>query len=157
MASSLRLPAGSFASSARSSIMIPQPSASHIRSFSQVPQRWAAIRSQNFNAPSMTQPSMKTRTKEAMRGQAMPNDIGLLPGTFVRPLWRDMPSVFKEPKNALRMQWTWMKSVFQNFARCVVTLRLLSPARDFGFSKTTTRKVAMAKLTSSQSGEVYEI
>jgi protein MBA1 len=106
----------------------------------------------------MKQPSMKTRTKEAMRGQAMPNDIGLLPGTFVRPLWRDMPSVFKEPKNVLRMQWTWMKSVFQNFTRCVVTLRFWISVRGFGFSKTTTRKVAMAaKLTSSQSGEVYEM
>lgn len=158
MASSLRLPVGSLTFSARPSTMIPQPYAPipHIRSFSQVPQRWAAIRSQNFNAPSITQPSMKSRAKDAMQGQAMPNDIGLLPGTFVRPLWRDMPSIFTNPKDVWYLQWTWIKNVFSNFARFVVLFPCWSPARCLAFWRPTGGNDAMAaKLTLPQCGVLY--
>jgi len=123
MASLLRLPAGSLTFSTRLTTTIPQPYTPisyQIRAFSQVPQRWAAFRSQNFNAPGLTQPSMKTRAKEAMRAQQMPNDIGLLPGTFIRPLWRDTPSIFQAPKDVWMVQWTWVKSLFQNWIGCVL-------------------------------------
>jgi protein MBA1 len=59
---------------------------------------------------------MKVRSKDLLAGQ-LPNDIGLLPGTFVRPLWRDMPSVFDKPRDRLQMEWTWIKAWFQNFMR----------------------------------------
>lgn len=120
MASSLRLPAGSFASSARSSSLIAQtfaPASHQYRSFSQASQRWA-YKSNNFSAKNITGPSMKARSKEALSGQ-LPNDLGVLPGTFVRPLWRDLPSVFQSPRDRWQMEWTWLKSTVQNFMRWV--------------------------------------
>lgn len=124
MASSLRLPAGSIFPSARPTSLIAQTFASGLqqqqcRSFSAAAQRWA-YRTQNFKPASVSQPSMKSRAKDVMMHQ-LPNDIGLLPGTFVRPMWRDMPSIFQEPRDRLRMEWTWLKSVFQGYARWVCT------------------------------------
>lgn len=120
MASSLRLPAGSFASSARSNAMIsPCSPVSQIRSFSQVPQRLAAIRSQNFNAKSQTQASMKARNREAMQMAQAPLEVQWLPGTFVRPLWRNTPSVFTHPKEAWRLQWAWATAKFKDFVSYV--------------------------------------
>ncbi|KAJ5639770.1 uncharacterized protein N7484_007632 [Penicillium longicatenatum] len=118
MASSLRLPAGSFARSARSSSLISQtfaPASHQYRFFSQASQRWA-YKSNNFSAKNVTGPSMKTRSKEALGGQ-LPNDIGVLPGTFVRPLWRDMPSIFQSPRDRWEMEWTWIKSKVTDFFR----------------------------------------
>lgn len=120
MASSLRLPAGSFNSNVRLSTVVAQsfaPISHQCRSFSHAPQRWA-YRSQNFTPPSMTQPSMKSRTREMLQGH-LPNDIGLLPGTYVRPLWRDMPSIFGNPRDRWQMEYTWLKSALQNFMRWV--------------------------------------
>jgi protein MBA1 len=120
MASSMRLPVGTIFPSARPISLIAQSFASgsqyqQCRSFSAAAQRWA-YRSQNFKPSSPAQPSMKSRAKDVMMHQ-LPNDIGLLPGTFVRPMWKDMPSIFQEPRDRLRMEWTWMKSVFQGYAR----------------------------------------
>jgi hypothetical protein len=116
MASSLRLPAGSFASSARSNAMIsPYSPMSQIRSFSQMPQRLAAIRSQNFNAKSQTQASMKARNREAMQMAQAPLEVQWLPGTFVRPLWRNTPSVFTHPKEAWKMQLAWATAKLKDF------------------------------------------
>lgn len=61
---------------------------------------------------------MKSRAKDVMKSQ-LPNDIGLLPGTFVKPMWRDLPSIFQDPRDRFRMEWTWIKSVFQGYARWV--------------------------------------
>lgn len=122
MASSLRLPAGSIVPKARPASLIAQSFASgsqqqQCRAFSAAAQRWA-YRTQNFKPASPAQPSMKSRAKDVMKHQ-LPNDIGLLPGTFVKPMWRDLPSIFQEPRDRLRMEWTWLKSVFQNYARLV--------------------------------------
>ncbi|KAI1910776.1 hypothetical protein LOZ53_001677 [Ophidiomyces ophidiicola] len=62
--------------------------------------------------------SMKNRVKDTMSSASrdmIPNDIGLLPGTFIRPLWKNMPSIFKDPKMRLRMEWTSLKMKFTNF------------------------------------------
>lgn len=45
----------------------------------------------------------------------MPQDLGLLPGTFIRPVWHEMPSIFKQPRERLRMEWLWWKTRLQNF------------------------------------------
>lgn len=124
MASSLRLPAGSIFPSTRPSSLIAQAFApgsqlQQCRSFSAASQRWA-YRTQNFKPSSVSQPSMKSRSKDVMMHQ-LPNDIGLLPGTFVRPMWRDLPSIFQAPRDRLQMEWTAMKSAFQGFARWVYT------------------------------------
>lgn len=119
MALSLRPPAGnigyySHPSTVLTSILTPKPL--QCRTFSQASQRWA-YRSTNFNQPSAAQPSLKTRSRDALSNSQMPNDIGLLPGTFVRPLWRDLPSIFQSPKDRWLMEWTWMKSLFQSYVR----------------------------------------
>ncbi|KAJ5152960.1 uncharacterized protein N7482_009438 [Penicillium canariense] len=121
MASSLRLPTGSIFPSARPTSLIAQTFASgshQCRSFSAAPQRWG-YRSQNFKPGSMPQPSMKSRAKEVMMHQ-LPNDIGLLPGTFVRPMWKDLPSIFQDPRDRFRMEWTWLKSLFQGYTSLLV-------------------------------------
>ncbi|KAJ5336923.1 uncharacterized protein N7506_004945 [Penicillium brevicompactum] len=109
MASNLRLPMAVPRNISQSTLGSVQS-----RSFSQSSQQWAGGRAVNFRPPSVAQPSFKTRTKD-MKPSDLPNDIGLLPGTFVRPLWRDMPSIFQQPRERLHMEWTWMKSVFSNY------------------------------------------
>ncbi|KAJ5930667.1 hypothetical protein N7466_006160 [Penicillium verhagenii] len=121
MASSLRLSAGSLASSARSTSVIAQtlaPTSQQSRSFSQASQRWA-IKATNFGPKNLAGPSMKARTRDAMNG-SLPNDIGILPGTFVRPLWRDLPSIFQNPRDRWLVEWTGIKSFFQNFMSLII-------------------------------------
>ena len=69
---------------------------------------------QTMAAKQPAQPSMKTRGKEMSKSE-MPQELGLLPGTFVRPLWRDMPSVFQLPRERMQLEWLWIKQAFQNF------------------------------------------
>lgn len=59
--------------------------------------------------------SMKSRAKE-MSLDSMPTDLGLLPGTFIKPEGKNMPSFFREPKDRLRMEWVWLKNWAQNVA-----------------------------------------
>lgn len=40
----------------------------------------------------------------------VPTDMGLLPGTFIRPTSENMPSIFQEPKDRLRMEWIHLKT-----------------------------------------------
>jgi protein MBA1 len=59
--------------------------------------------------------SLKIRAKE-MSLDSMPTDLGLLPGTFIRPEGKNMPSIFRQPGDRLRMEWVWLKQWFQNVA-----------------------------------------
>lgn len=59
--------------------------------------------------------SLKMRAKE-MSLDNMPTDLGLLPGTFIRPEGKNMPSIFREPMDRLRMEWVGLKQWFQNVA-----------------------------------------
>ncbi|PWY67499.1 hypothetical protein BO70DRAFT_166492 [Aspergillus heteromorphus CBS 117.55] len=88
---------------------------SQCRHFSQSTQR-PAMRAmpQTLAMKQPAQPSMKTRGREISRAD-LPQDIGLLPGTFIRPLWRDLPSIFTHPQERMRMEWLSVKSGFQNF------------------------------------------
>ena len=120
MALSLRLSTGSIGcltrpTAASSSLSIPR--STQCRPFSQAPQRWG-FKTQNFGPPSIAQPSMKVRQKEALKDMSqLPNDIGLLPGTFVRPLWRDMPSIFQNPKERWVMERASVVTWFLGLAR----------------------------------------
>ncbi|KAJ5780983.1 hypothetical protein N7457_006143 [Penicillium paradoxum] len=117
MASTLRLPAGTSARIVSSGSFAPQlrvAGSYQCRAFSQTSQQWAGARQMNFRPPSQAQPAFKTKTK-GMKLADLPNDIGLLPGTFVRPLWRDMPSIFTAPRDRLHMEWTWIKAWLSNF------------------------------------------
>lgn len=59
--------------------------------------------------------SLKLRAKE-MSLDNMPTDLGLLPGTFIRPEGKNMPSIFRAPRDRLRMEWVWLKQWCQNVA-----------------------------------------
>ncbi|QKX64031.1 uncharacterized protein TRUGW13939_11204 [Talaromyces rugulosus] len=59
--------------------------------------------------------SLKIRAKE-LSIDSMPTDLGLLPGTFIRPEGKNMPSIFREPRDRLRMEWVGLKQWFQNVA-----------------------------------------
>ncbi|KAJ5210398.1 hypothetical protein N7491_010205 [Penicillium cf. griseofulvum] len=131
MASTVRLPAGT---SAR---IIPSGSFVQCRAFSETSQQWRG-RPMNFRSPSQAQPSFNTRT-QGMKLSDLPTDIGILPGTFVRPLWRDMPSVFKAPRDRWHMEWTWLKSWVTNYGSLLQYCKrdnnlplLLSKRRHFG-------------------------
>ncbi|EAW09220.1 uncharacterized protein ACLA_034230 [Aspergillus clavatus NRRL 1] len=126
MASSLRLPSGSIHAAVRFNASVsqfPSQTSSPFRSaycqcryFSQSPvaQRGLSGMPQNISVKQPAQPSMRTRGREMSRSE-LPQDIGLLPGTYVRPLWRDMPSIFQQPKERMQLEWLWLKNAFQNF------------------------------------------
>ncbi|RMJ21176.1 hypothetical protein PHISP_07951 [Aspergillus sp. HF37] len=42
--------------------------------------------------------------------------MGLLLGTFIRPVWSAMPSMLKQPKERLQMEWLWVKESLKNLA-----------------------------------------
>ncbi|RHZ70526.1 hypothetical protein CDV55_104968 [Aspergillus turcosus] len=128
MASSLWLSSGSLRTVARSGAPFAQfyqttsSSSSAIAAYrqcrffsqSQMAQRGLSGVPQHISIKQPAQPSMKTRGRELSRSE-LPQDIGLLPGTFIRPLWRDMPSIFQQPKERLRLEWLWLKNAAQNF------------------------------------------
>ncbi|KAL5337555.1 hypothetical protein BJX70DRAFT_369112 [Aspergillus crustosus] len=69
---------------------------------------------QTLSPKQPAQPSMRSRGQNLTRSE-LPQDIGLLPGTYIRPLWRDLPSIFQQPRERLHFEWLWLKSWFQNF------------------------------------------
>ncbi|PGH09510.1 hypothetical protein GX51_00615 [Blastomyces parvus] len=79
------------------------------RPFSHTTQREASMNNaQILRQKPAAQMSSKNQMREALRLKkegALPDDVGLLPGTFVRPLWRNMPSIFRYPKERLWMEW----------------------------------------------------
>ncbi|RAL10551.1 uncharacterized protein BO97DRAFT_372271 [Aspergillus homomorphus CBS 101889] len=84
------------------------------RSFSQSSQRSMGRLPKTIVARPPPQPSTRTKTRGMARTE-LPQDFGILPGTYIRPLWKDMPSIFKQPQERLRLEWLWMKTGFQNF------------------------------------------
>ncbi|KAJ6032299.1 hypothetical protein N7540_003031 [Penicillium herquei] len=90
----------------------------HSRFFSQSSQQ-CAYKNMNFSPKNPAGPSLRARTKESAGG--IPStDLGLLPGTFVRPLWRNLPSVFQNPRERWQVEWAWIRSSIQNLMSLVV-------------------------------------
>ncbi|PGH26695.1 hypothetical protein AJ80_01641 [Polytolypa hystricis UAMH7299] len=78
------------------------------------------------------QMSMKNRMKDAfanVRKDGIPDDVGLLPGTFVRPVWANMLSIFSNPKGRLRLEWAWLKSRVVDFSSVVSFYKIISKPR----------------------------
>lgn len=133
MASSLRLPINASAvplARSGNSVAKTQHHASFLyncRQFSQSCRHNArGAMSQYLPIKSPAQPSQKVRMAKEMtmyKGD-LPNDIGLLPGTFIKPLWRDLPSIFENPRLRLRFEWLWLKSGLQNFLRYAGTCQI---------------------------------
>ncbi|KAL1995482.1 hypothetical protein VTN49DRAFT_1669 [Thermomyces lanuginosus] len=74
---------------------------------------------QSISVKSPAEPSMRTRFRD-LRASTVPQDLGLLPGTFIRPVWHEMPSIFKQPRERLRMEWLWWKTRLQNFLSVIM-------------------------------------
>ncbi|EFR02538.1 hypothetical protein MGYG_05534 [Nannizzia gypsea CBS 118893] len=88
------------------------------RSFSQSSLRAGMMAPKVMTPKPPAQMAMKTRLEETMRGinsSMVPDDVGLLPGTFVRPVWKNLPSWFSDPKMRWRMEWMHWKMKFLNF------------------------------------------
>ncbi|KAB8236818.1 uncharacterized protein BDW43DRAFT_225665 [Aspergillus alliaceus] len=124
MASSLSK--GPLLTSVRSNNPVSQLYSCQYRFFSQSSQR-SALRGvpENITLKQPPQPSMKTRGAALSRYE-LPQDLGLLPGTYVKQLWRDMPSIFQQPKERLQLEWLWLKSGFQNFIGILAYCRWLN-------------------------------
>ncbi|KAI9374667.1 hypothetical protein BJX61DRAFT_271700 [Aspergillus egyptiacus] len=78
---------------------------------------------QTISAKQPAQPSMRARRGNLSRSE-LPQDLGLLPGTFIKPLWRDLPSIFQQPKERLQFEWLWLKTGFQNFLGLFMYLKV---------------------------------
>lgn len=86
------------------------------RSFSQspIPNVKAGLMSAPQIKPKMPA-EMSTRSRlKNIPPEQMPTDFGVLPGTFIKPDAKDMPSLFKNPRDRLRMEWIWIRHWVQN-------------------------------------------
>ncbi|KAJ5613561.1 hypothetical protein N7528_007215 [Penicillium herquei] len=120
MAFSLRLPASRLARSTNCTFL-PTSKFTELRQsrfFSQSSQQ-CAYKNMNFSPKNLAGPSLNARRKDTQLSM-LPNDIGLLPGTFVRPLWRNLPSVFQNPRDRWQVEWAWVRSLFQNLMSLVM-------------------------------------
>ncbi|KAJ5726397.1 uncharacterized protein N7483_007754 [Penicillium malachiteum] len=88
------------------------------RFFSQSSQQ-CAYKNMNFSAKNPTGPSITARKRDT-NASMMPTDVGILPGTFVRPLWRNLPSVFQNPRDRWQIEWAWIRSSIQNLMSLVM-------------------------------------
>ncbi|OAT10879.1 hypothetical protein BDBG_06658 [Blastomyces gilchristii SLH14081] len=100
------------------------------RPFSHTTQREASMRNAQILRPQAEATmSSKNQMKEALRSMrdgSIPDDMGLLPGTFIRPLWRNMPSIFRYPKERLWMEWVSLRAKFQDFVGVLAYCKYLN-------------------------------
>lgn len=61
------------------------------------------------------QQGMRSRMKNLSR-QEIPNDLGLMPQTLIRPPRQDLPKFFSADwKQRIKFEWLWTRTRFQNF------------------------------------------
>jgi hypothetical protein len=61
------------------------------------------------------QQGMRSRMKNLSR-QEIPNDVGILPQTLIRPPSHDLPKLLSAGwKRRMKFEWLWTKTRFQNF------------------------------------------
>ncbi|KAK8151753.1 hypothetical protein IWX90DRAFT_446134 [Phyllosticta citrichinensis] len=58
------------------------------------------------------EPSFMAAQRDAQNIKLIPRDIGLLPGTFIRPRRADMPGILEDPKKRLMVEYKLVKSYF---------------------------------------------
>ncbi|OXV08108.1 hypothetical protein Egran_04129 [Elaphomyces granulatus] len=91
------------------------------RSFSQTHAARARGVPQKIPMKQSAQPSLRTlQRKQLATDISKFPDLGVLQGTFIRPLWRDMPSIFQKPRERLQMEWLWLKSTFMHFVELLL-------------------------------------
>lgn len=62
------------------------------------------------------QKSLRAQSMDMSRTE-LPQDLGLLPGTFIKPPLVQMPAWLFLPRERLRMEWIWLKTKVQNLWR----------------------------------------
>jgi len=82
------------------------------RTFSQVPSRRAVGRASKPQLP--RQPSTRSMRIEQGEMDSMPLDLGILPGTFITPSGANRPSLFNDPRKAIKFQWIRLKRKMQD-------------------------------------------
>ena len=94
-----------------------------IRTFSNSSSHGAGVRSSNSfqpKQPQMKQPAQKSfaviKQEQKEMIDKMPNDVGLIPGTFIMPTSGKLPSLFEAPSARWRVEkhraWTRIKDTF---------------------------------------------
>jgi hypothetical protein len=77
------------------------------------------------------QQGMRSRMKNLSR-QEIPNDLGILPQTLIRPPPQDLPKLLSADwKRRIKFEWLWTKTRFQNFFTYVPPLDSSSFAANF--------------------------
>ena len=75
----------------------------------------ASAMPKNMMAQMPPQQGIRSRMKDLGR-QEIPNDLGLMPMTLIRPPGKDLPSLFgADWKYRIKFEWLWVKTRFQNF------------------------------------------
>ena len=78
-----------------------------------------------------SQQSMRSRLKTVGR-QDIPDDLGLMPQTFIRPSYGTLPALFGgDWKKRLQIEWLWTKTRFQNFFGSVPAFNSLGSRSDY--------------------------
>ncbi|TPX26649.1 hypothetical protein DIZ76_012111 [Coccidioides immitis] len=153
----------SLAGSATSRISIPSHSLYQLRPFSSSGNQYAAKGTFKAIKPRIpAQMSMKNRVKETMSSanrDMIPDDVGLLPGTFIRPAWRNLPSIFKDPKLRLRMEWMSLKMTVVNFISILSYCRFINKKLPLRLRERKSRALELHKqmYTSFANGDITSL
>ncbi|KAI5290217.1 hypothetical protein KEM52_000530 [Ascosphaera acerosa] len=108
-------PLTTVATATATAIAAPGPDAR--RAFSHARPARASMQGQVLRQRAPPSPSMKTSMRQSLQQMTRDqfhDDMGLLPATFVRPVWAHLPSLFREPRGRLQMEWQWLKSRVRN-------------------------------------------
>ena len=60
-------------------------------------------------------PGMRTQLK-TKGSKDMPDDIGLMHLTYIRPSSDRLPSFFKEPRRRLKLDYLWVRTKLRDFS-----------------------------------------
>ncbi|KAI9824376.1 MAG: hypothetical protein M1819_000882 [Sarea resinae] len=117
----------------------PAPSSICIRSFSTSPRVFAAVRG-DTQLPQQRQPaerSFKIAMKEMERDASqLPNDLGLLPDTFVPPTGQNRIDFINNPKYLPTLVWLRVKNLWQNYFSLILARIFIQKNLKLQFLKT---------------------
>jgi hypothetical protein len=66
--------------------------------------------------------------QQAAKLDQFPTDVGLLPGTFIRPTGVNLPSIFSSPKDRLTLELRWAKTRVTDIAGYALWIRTCNRA-----------------------------
>ncbi|KAF2265313.1 hypothetical protein CC78DRAFT_567679 [Lojkania enalia] len=115
-------------------------------------QRTADIEQTRIAAKHQASKAPSTLQDEALQSiKGLTDDVGLMPETFIRLPWNELPSLFTSPKERFWYEWTWLKTrVTDRFGRMVYKWRL-NP----GGAKPDIRRKGLVDIAKEMHYEVY--